>query len=147
MMTAISEVMTPDVTVVSPRDSVRQAAQRMAEWNVGIVPVCDGKKLVGVVTDRDIAIRAVPADRAPADIPVSDIMSSSVYWCYEDQSVGEALQEMGGRQIRRIPVVNRNMELVGIVSLGDLAARESAHTDPILQEISTPSAPIRPAPH
>lgn len=146
-MTTLSEVMTRDVTVVSPQDHVQRAAQMMADWNVGVLPVCDGKQLVGVLTDRDIAVRAVPTGKSPADIPVSDVMSGGVCWCFEDQSVGEALQEMGDLQVRRIPVVSRSMELVGIVSLGDLAARDNAHTDPALQEISTPSAPERPAPH
>jgi len=139
--------MTPDVTTLSPQDSIQQAGQKMADWNIGALPVCDGKKLVGLVTDRDIAIRAVPSGKAPADIRVSEIMSGGVCWCYEDQSIGEALQEMGDRQIRRIPVVSRNMELVGIVSLGDLTARQNANMDPTLQKISTPSAPVRPAPH
>ncbi len=147
-MTTIAEVMTPDVTVVSPQDSIQKAAKMMAEWNVGALPVCDGKKLVGMLTDRDIAIRAVPTGKAPADIRVADIMSKEVRWCFSDQQMGEVLQEMGDEQIRRIPVLSRNsMELIGIVSLGDFAARWNAHVDKALQEISTPSAPVRPAPH
>ncbi len=147
-MTTIAEVMTPDVTVVSPQDTIHKAAKMMSEWNVGVLPVCDGKKLVGMLTDRDIAIRAVPLGKAPADIQVSDIMSKEVRWCFSDQQMGEVLQEMGAEQVRRIPVLNRNsMELVGIVSLGDFAARENAHVDKAMQEISTPSAPVRPAPH
>lgn len=149
MMTTIAEVMTPDVAVVSPQDSVQKAARMMAEWNVGALPVCEGKKLVGMLTDRDIAIRAVPTGKAPADITVSEVMSDDVRWCYEDQHIGEALQEMGDEQIRRLPVLSRNsMELIGIVSLGDIAARRAeVNVDPTLQQISTPSAPIRPAPH
>lgn len=147
-MTLISEVMTRDVTVVSPQDNVQHAAQMMADRNVGSLPVCDGRRLVGVVTDRDIAIRAVTTGKAPADVPVSDVMTSGVRWCFDDQHIGEALQEMGDEQIRRLPVVSRNnMELVGIVSLGDFAARENAHTDRTLQEISTPSASVPQAPH
>ncbi|HJV85145.1 MAG TPA: CBS domain-containing protein [Noviherbaspirillum sp.] len=123
MSITISEVMTRDVTVIKPDDNVQQAAKMMADWNVGVLPVCEGKRLVGIVTDRDIAVRAIPAGKAPADIRAAEIMSGGVYWCFEDQTVGEALQHMGDAQIRRIPVVNRNMELVGIVSLGDLATR------------------------
>jgi CBS domain-containing protein len=143
MPTAISEVMTRDVSVVSPQDNVQQAAQMMAQMNVGVVPVCNGKRLVGIVTDRDITIRATAAGKAPDSVPVSDVMSDGVFWLFGDQTVGEALQHMGQVQVRRLPVVDRHsMELIGIVSLGDLAARVEAHTDKALEEISFPSAPI-----
>lgn len=142
-MTLISEVMTRDVTVVCPGDSVQRAAQMMAEWNVGVLPVCDGTRVVGMVTDRDITVRSTAAGMAPDVARVSDVMSDNVYWLFEDQRVGEALQEMGDAQIRRIPVVNRNKELVGIVSLGDLATRDDANVQDALEEISFPSAPVR----
>ena len=143
MSSRISEVMTHDVTLISPGDNVQRAAKMMADWNVGILPVCDGKTLKGVLTDRDIAVRAVPSGKQPADIKVSEIMSSNVFWCYEDQSVGEALQQMGDVQIRRIPVVNHSMEIVGIVSLGDLATRHKVDVEDALEKISTPSEPNR----
>jgi CBS domain-containing protein len=143
MMTAISEVMTRDVTVVCPGDSVQRAAQMMAEWNVGVLPVCDGTRLVGMVTDRDITVRSTAVGKAPDSSRVSEVMSDKVYWLFEDQRVGEALQEMGDAQIRRIPVVNRNMELVGIVSLGDLATRDRTNVQDALEEISFPSEPVR----
>jgi CBS domain-containing protein len=142
-MTAISQVMTRDVTVVCPGDNVQRAAQMMAQWNVGVLPVCDGTKLVGMVTDRDITVRATAAGKAPDATRVSDVMSDNVYWLYEDQRVGEALQEMGDIQIRRIPVVNRNKELVGIVSLGDLVTRDKTNVQDALEAISFPSAPVR----
>jgi CBS domain-containing protein len=142
-MTAISEVMTRDVTVVCPADSMQRAAQLMAEWNVGILPVCDGTRLVGMVTDRDIAVRGVAAGKAVESTRVSEVMSDKVYWLFEDQRVGEALQEMGDAQIRRIPVVNRDMQLVGIVSLGDLATRDQTNVQDALEEISFPSEPVR----
>jgi CBS domain-containing protein len=143
MMTVISEVMTRDVTVVCPADSVQHAAQTMAQWNVGILPVCDGTRLVGMVTDRDITLRSTAAGKAPDTARVSEVMSDKVYWLFEDQRVGEALQEMGDMQIRRIPVVNRNMELVGIVALGDLATRDQTNVQDALEEISFPSEPVR----
>jgi CBS domain-containing protein len=143
MMTAISEVMTRDVTVVCPGDSVQRAAQMMAEWNVGVLPVCDGTRLVGMVTDRDITVRSTAVGKAPDSSRVSEVMSDKVYWLFEDQRVGEALQEMGDAQIRRIPVVNRDMQLVGIVSLGDLAVRDRTNVQDALEEISFPSEPVR----
>ncbi|WP_019140226.1 CBS domain-containing protein [Noviherbaspirillum massiliense] len=144
-MQAISEVMSHDVTVISPDDNLQQAAQRMRDQNIGAIPVCNGKKLVGMITDRDITIRAVADGKAPADCRVSDVMSDQVLWCYEDQTVGEVLQQMGEQQIRRIPVINRNMELTGVVSLGDLATRQTASTDSALEDISAPIAPDRPS--
>lgn len=142
-MQAISEIMTRDVTVISPQDNVQRAAQMMRDWNVGALPVCDGKRLVGMITDRDIAIRATADGQSPDQIRVEQVMSPDVLWCFDDQTVGEVLQHMGDSQIRRIPVVNRNKELVGMVSLGDVATRHAASTDDTLEGISTPSEPNR----
>ena len=142
-MKQISEFMTPDVTVVSPQDNVQKAAQIMRDRNVGALPVCDGQKLVGMITDRDITIQATAGGKAPDQVRVDEIMTDDIYWCYEDQLVGEVLQQMGDSQIRRIPVVNRQKELVGIVSIGDLAQRAQAQTDDALEEISKPSEPVR----
>ncbi|HZW14413.1 MAG TPA: CBS domain-containing protein [Noviherbaspirillum sp.] len=143
MASRISEVMTRDVTLISPTDTIQHAAKMMADWNVGVLPVCEGKALKGVLTDRDIAVRAVPSGKPPADIEVHDVMSTNIFWCFDDQSVGEALQQMGDMQIRRIPVVNHSMEIVGIVSLGDLATRHKADVEDALEKISTPSEPAR----
>jgi CBS domain-containing protein len=144
-MQAISEVMTRDVTVIRPDSNVQEAARMMRDWNIGAIPVCDGKRLVGMITDRDITIRSAAEGKSPADVQVSEVMSDQVLWCFEDQTVGEVLQQMGDQQIRRIPVVSRNMELTGVVSLGDLATRHEADTDSALEEISAPSAPNRPS--
>ncbi|MDQ9169311.1 CBS domain-containing protein [Oxalobacteraceae bacterium R-40] len=144
-MQAISEIMTRDVTVVSPDDTVQLAAQIMSDQNIGALPVCDGKRLVGMLTDRDITVRAVAAGKSPANIQVADVMSGDVLWCFEDQTAGEVLQQMGDQQIRRIPVVSRNMELTGVVSLGDLATRQSESTDSTLEDISSPTPPHRPS--
>jgi CBS domain-containing protein len=144
-MQAISEIMTRDVTVVSPDDTVQLAAQIMSDQNIGALPVCDGKRLVGMLTDRDITVRAVAAGKSPANIQVADVMSGDVLWCFEDQTAGEVLQQMGDQQIRRIPVVSRNMELTGVVSLGDLATRQSESTDSTLEDISSPTPPNRPS--
>jgi len=143
-MQAISEIMTADVTVVSPNDSILDAAMKMRDWNIGVVPVCDGKRLVGMITDRDIATRAVAEGKSANDTKVSEIMTDEVLWCFEDQSPGEVLQHMGDRQVRRMPVISRNMELVGMVSLGDLATKTREHTDNALEDISSPMPPERP---
>lgn len=143
LMQTISDVMTRDITIISPQDNVQRAAQMMREWDVGVLPVHDGQRLVGMITDRDITIRAIPTGQSPDQIKVADVMTDEVLWCYEDQTVGAVLQQMGDEQIRRIPVVDRDMQLVGIVSLGDIAARHAADTDDTLEEISKPSEPVR----
>lgn len=142
-MHTISEVMTHGVTVISPTDNLQQAAQMMKDWNVGALPVCEGKRLVGMITDRDITIRATADGKSPSDVRVAEVMTDQVLWCFEDQRVGEVMQQMGDRQIRRIPVLNHDMQLVGIISLGDLATRYAADTENTLEKISTPSEPNR----
>lgn len=144
-MQRISDVMTRDVMSVSPQETIRRAAQMMDELNVGALPVCDGQKLVGMVTDRDITVRAVAAGQSPDSAHVEDIMSGTVQWCFDDQTVDEVMQQMGDTQIRRLPVVDHDTkELIGIVSLGDLATKHSAQVDRTLEEISSPSQPDRP---
>lgn len=144
-MTQICDVMTRDVRVVSPDDNLQRVARCMDELNVGAVPVCDGQKLVGMVTDRDIAVRAVAQGKPVDSTSARDVMSGHVRWCYEDQEVDDVLDEMRDVQIRRIPVVNREHQLVGIVSLGDLAERgnEQPRVAEALRDISTPSRPDR----
>jgi CBS domain-containing protein len=117
----IREVMSRDVSVASPGDSIQHAAARMAELDVGILPVGDNDRLVGMVTDRDIAVRGVACACDPKSTAVRDIMSAEVKYCYDDDSVEQIAQNMAEQQIRRLPVVNRDKRLVGIVSLGDLA--------------------------
>lgn len=143
-MQSISQLMTRDVTVIAPHDNVQHAAQMMKDRNVGSLPVCDGQRLVGMITDRDIAVRAVAAGRSPKDCHVTEVMTGDVLWCYEDQTVGAILDEMGDEQVRRVPVVNADMQLVGIVSLGDLATRHAQNVERTLEEISYPSEPRRP---
>jgi len=145
-MARISEVMTRDVEVISPDASLQQAAQMMDELNVGALPVCEGKELVGMITDRDITVRATAIGLRPSDTSVSEIMTEQTRWCTEDQSVDEVMKQMGDVQIRRLPVMNAAHELVGIVSLGDLATRQGGHTDAALREISEPSMPDRKVP-
>jgi len=143
-MNQVADVMTRDVRVVSPKDSIQRAAQCMDELNVGVVPVCDGSKLLGMVTDRDITVRGVAAGKM-ADTPVTEVMSEHVRWCYEDQDIDEVMDEMRDAQIRRLPVINHEKQLVGIVSLGDLADRgfDDKRVGETLKDISTPSEPDR----
>ena len=142
-MPKISEVMTRGVEVIRPAETLQRAAQRMDELNVGALPVCDGVTLVGMITDRDITVRATAAGLDPNETPVSDVMTEQTRWCTEEQSVDEVMRQMSDVQIRRLPVLNGARELVGIVSLGDLAVRQSGHIDGALRDISSPSEPDR----
>jgi CBS domain-containing protein len=120
----ISEVMSRDVKVVNPQETLGQAASMMKTLDSGVVPVGEGDKLVGMLTDRDIAIRGVAAGKGP-DTMVRDIMSAEVKYCFDDEDVAHVAENMAELQIRRLPVVNRDKQLVGIVSLGDLAIEGS----------------------
>src|SRR4051794_31366946 len=122
-MPNVSEIMTRVVRTISPQDTIQRAAQMMDELNVGIVPVCDGEKLVGMITDRDITIRATSVGSAPGETRVEEVMTADVRWCFDDQSVDEVMEQMADVQIRRVPVINHDKKLVGIVALGDVATR------------------------
>jgi CBS domain-containing protein len=133
----VSECMTRDVRVASPGQTIREAAKIMAEIDAGSLPVGDNDRLVGVVTDRDIAIRAVSQGKGP-DTKISEVMSAEVKYCFEDEELDEVTRNMGDIQVRRLPVVSREKRLVGIVSLGDLARRskDSERVGEALEEIS-----------
>lgn len=139
----IADVMTRDVRVIQPDRTVREAARLMDEMNVGVLPVCDGRRLVGMVTDRDITVRSTAAGLAPDQSYVRDVMTDDVEWCFEDDDVDEIVEIMSRHQIRRIPVVDRNKRLVGIVALGDLATDTEQQATRALRQISTPSEPDR----
>jgi CBS domain-containing protein len=143
-MQTIQEIMTRDVQTISPQETVQRAAQLMDELNVGAIPVLEGDKLVGMITDRDITVRSVAAGQAPDATRVADVMSTDVRTCTPGQSVDEVLGQMGDVQIRRIPVLDeQSHQVIGIVSLGDVATKHSADVDRTLDEISTPSEPDR----
>lgn len=116
----VREAMTEDVRVVSPEQTIREAAQMMAERDIGALPVGKDDRLVGMVTDRDIAVRAVGQGRGP-DTKIADVMSQEVMYCYEDDELDNVTHNMGDIQVRRLPVVSRDKRLVGIVSIGDIA--------------------------
>jgi CBS domain-containing protein len=118
----VSEAMSRDVRITSPDQTIREAAHLMGEIDAGVLPVGENDRLVGMLTDRDIAIRAVAQGRGP-DTRVRDVMSAEIKYCYEDQTLEEICRNMGELQVRRLPVLSREKRLVGILSLGDLAAR------------------------
>jgi CBS domain-containing protein len=123
----VSEAMTRQVRVASPGQSIREVAKMMAEIDAGSVPVGENDRLVGMITDRDIAIRAVAQGKGP-DTPVRDVMSKELKYCYDDEDLEHVAKNMGDIQVRRLPVVNREKRLVGIVSLGDIAQNEDHST-------------------
>jgi CBS domain-containing protein len=141
-MQKISDFMTRNVQVVRPDESLQHAAQVMDELNVGSLPVCDQSGLVGMITDRDITVRATAAGLS-GNTRISDVMTGHARWCTTEQSVQEAMQQMADVQIRRLPVVDSRHQVVGIVSLGDLATRHSGHVAAALRRISDPSMPDR----
>jgi len=137
-MTTIADIMTRSIATVRRDETLQAAARRMQEMDVGSLPVLDGKAIAGVVTDRDIAVRGVAAGMIPQESLVADVMTAELRFCRADDTIEQAMAEMGDLQVRRLPVLDAQNEIVGIVSLGDLATRQSAHTDETLREISTP---------
>ena len=134
----ISEVMTTEVEKVSADQTAREAASFMLRADAGSIPVCDGDRVIGMITDRDIAVRGVAEGRGP-DTPVSELMSDGIVCAHEDDDVQSVAQRMSEEQVRRMPVVDAEERLIGIVSLGDLAREtngESAHQ--ALEGVSAP---------
>jgi CBS domain-containing protein len=138
----VSEVMTAQVVTANPKTTIAQVAKTMAEIESGVVPVTDEGKVVGLITDRDIVLRVV-AEGLPLDTPLSEVMSTDVETCREDDNVADATAKMGARQIRRLVVLNEQGRMVGILSLGDIAGDYGAKAvGKTLEEISenTPAA-------
>lgn len=142
-MTQVSELMTRGVRTMMPADTIQAAAQAMDELNVGS-PVCDNGRLVGMLTDRDIAVRGVAQGCAADRTPVNSIMSKDVQYCFEDDSLDDATRKMGSAQIRRLPVLDRSNHLIGILALGDVAVKGAqGDASETLTDISAPSEPDR----
>ena len=134
----VSEAMTRDVRVANPGQPIREVAKIMGEIDAGALPVGENDRLVGMITDRDIAIRAVALGKGP-DTPVREVMSQEqVLYCYDDEELDHVAKNMGSQQVRRLPVVNREKRLVGIVSLGDLANRERRAASKAVTGVSKP---------
>ena len=141
----LKDVMTPGVEVITPEATLQQAAAKMGRLNIGPLPVCDGDQLVGMLTDRDITVRAVAEGCDPTTTTVREAMPPDLAYCFEEQSIEDGVQMMERYQIRRLPILSRAKRLVGMVSLGDLAVRSDNETrmGATLKQVSEPAAPRR----
>ncbi|QBX38285.1 CBS domain-containing protein [Brevundimonas sp. S30B] len=134
----VRDLMTRDVHVARPEDTLQEVARRMADGDFGFVPVADGEQLIGALTDRDIAIRAVASGAAPT-ATVGEFVSRNALTVRDDEDLKAALDLMASRQIRRVPVIDKNGRLVGVVSLGDLSTRvKEKYAGEALEDISRP---------
>ena len=138
-MEKLKDVMTSEVQVISPDATIRQAAQKMHEGDFGMMPVAENDRMIGAISDRDIAVRGIAEGKGP-DTPVRDVMSEGITWAYEDDSIERAAEIMSEHQIRRLPVVSREKRLVGIVALGDFAV-ESSDLKPAAEALAEISQP------
>jgi CBS domain-containing protein len=142
-MTQVSDVMTRGVRALSPRDSVVRAAQAMQELDVGAIPICNEERLVGIVTDRDLVVRGL-AQGCDATTPIDQVMSRQPLWCFEDQPIDDVMAYMRKSQVRRVPVIDKDNHLVGMVSLGDVAVKSDEQmAGQALRSISEPAQPDR----
>jgi CBS domain-containing protein len=141
----LKDIMTHGVEVISPEATLQEAAKKMQQLDIGPLPVCDGEQLVGMLTDRDITVRAVAQGYDPKTTTVREAMTPNIAYGFEDQDVQEAVCIMEECQIRRLPILNRHKRLVGIVSLGDLAVStgEQARAGEVLKHVSEPAEPWR----
>lgn len=139
------EIMTANPEIIQPDSGLREAARLMRDLDVGAIPVCDGDRLRGMVTDRDIVVRAIAEGRDPKATPVEEVMTSGIIYCFEDQNEEEAAAVMEQHQLRRLPILNRDKRLTGIVSIGDLSvkARRDRLSGDTLEGVSQPARPNR----
>jgi CBS domain-containing protein len=139
----LRDLMTRRVEEIPAEATLVQAAAKMKSLDVGALPVCQNDRLVGVITDRDITVRAVAEGRDPTRTAVADAMSRDLVYCYEDDTVESAARLMEEKQIRRLPVFDRNNRAIGMVSLGDLAVRnrDDRLSGEVLERVSEPSQP------
>jgi CBS domain-containing protein len=140
-MPCISTVTTRTVVVVKPDETLQRAAELMCRLDVGALPVHDGQGLVGMVTDRDITVRGTAHNLRPDEARVMAVMTPQTVSCRDDESIESVMKRMGDAQVRRMPVLDARGEIVGIVSLGDLALRQPAEVDATLRGISQPGEP------
>jgi CBS domain-containing protein len=135
----VRDAMTPDVQLCTPDDTLKDAAEAMGALGIGLLPVADNDRLVGMISDRDIAVRGVGMGRGP-ESRVGDVMTAEVRYCFEDQDLEEVTANMGDIQVRRLPVLDRDKRLIGIIALGDIAQVQSSDgTGAALSRISRPS--------
>jgi CBS domain-containing protein len=134
----VSKIMTRDVRLLSPNNTIREAASLMAEIDSGALPVGENDRLIGMVTDRDIVVRGVALGK-PVDTKVAEVMSKELLYCFDTDEIDDAARNMGKAQVRRLPVLNSDKRLVGIVSLGDLARKDDPATiGQTVTRVSTP---------
>ncbi|MGH6678189.1 MAG: CBS domain-containing protein [Bradyrhizobium sp.] len=134
----VADVMTSEVQLCTPDDTIKDAAEAMINLDIGLLPVAEGDHLVGMISDRDIAIRAVGRGRG-ADTKIGDVMTHDIKYCFNDEDLESVSRNMGDIQVRRLPVLNRDKRLVGIISLGDIAKCQIEHaTAASLNQISRP---------
>jgi CBS domain-containing protein len=141
----VNEIMTTDFEKIDAASSLCDAAEKMKAFNIGFLPIHDGDKLIGLVTDRDIVVRGLAEGFDPRSTPVKDVVSSDIVYCYEDESVEDAARLMEDNQVRRLIVVDHNHAPVGIVSIGDIAVKSGQEqlAGEILERVSEPATPVR----
>ena len=139
----IKEIITSDPELIDPNASIREAAKRMKSEDIGALPVGENDRLIGMVTDRDIAIRGVAEDRTPDATTVRDVMSEKIFYCFEDDDIEDAAQCMAENQVRRLPILNRDKRLTGIISLADIAQTGEDCEKTALEGVSEPSSEAR----
>ena len=143
----LKEIMTSNVEVIHPDDTLQTAAQKMHDRDIGFLPVCDGDRLIGVLTDRDLITRALAEGMESKAMLGRDLVTSPAIYCFDDQSVDEAAKLMHDNQIRRLVVLSRDKRMVGVVSLGDLAMNiDDKKSGDVLQSVSEPLSASRPEP-
>jgi len=144
-MQYVRDVMTPQAEVISPDATAENAAGVMRALDIGVLPVCDEEGLVGILTDRDLVVRVLAEKRDPKAVRVGEAMTPNIVYCFEDDEVSRAASLLTDHQIRRLPVLNRTRQLVGVVSLGDLALHGEDRTvsSEVLEEVSQPGRPRR----
>ena len=136
----VQEIMTQPVDTIDPSTTSREAARRMRDENIGALPVRENGELIGMVTDRDIVARAVAENLLPSNTAVSTVMSQGVYYCFEDDSLEDAARIMAEHQVRRLPVLNRAQQLVGIIAIADIArSGEKEAEEEAIEGVSEPS--------
>jgi len=141
----VSEIMTTDFEMIDSTCSLLEAAEKMKSLNVGFLPVREGTRLIGLVTDRDLVIRGLAEGADPRSTQVKDIISSEIVSCFDDDSIEEAARLMEDNQVRRLVVVDHDQTPVGIVSIGDIAVKSGQEqlAGEILERVSEPAAPVR----
>jgi len=136
--------MNVEIDVVGPETTIQKAAEKMKELDIGIIPICQDHKIIGLLTDRDIILRVIAEQKDPAQTLARDVMTQDLIVACDEQDIDEAQRLMSHHQIRRLPIINRNNLFIGMLSLGDLTSRSSAYRGAeVFEEVSQPSKPNR----